>query len=59
MTIEAGPLYTSRNSFLDPWVTPYGQAVRVRAAFQVLTLFDYPSVFSIIIVQGATADELR
>ena len=54
MTSEAGPLYTSRHSFLDAWATPYGKAVRARAEFQILTLFDYPSMFSIIIVRSAS-----
>ena len=52
---EAGPSYTSRDSFLDAWATPYGQAMRARAAFQIPTLFDHPSMFSIIdVVRGAT-----
>ena len=54
MMSEAGPLYTSGHSFLDAWATPYGQAVRARAAFQILTLFDCQPVFRIIVVQGAT-----
>ena len=54
MTSEAGPLYTRGYSFLDAWATPYGQAVRACAAYQVLTLVDRPSVFSIIAVLGAT-----
>ena len=48
-----GPLYTSVYIFLDAWVKPYGQAVRARAAFQILKLFDYPSLFSIIVVRNA------
>ena len=29
-------------------------AVRARAALQILTLFDHPSVFRIIVVRGVT-----
>ena len=54
MTIEASPLYATGNCFLDPWATPCGQAVRARATFQILTLFDHASVFSIMTVRGAT-----
>ena len=48
---EASPSYTSRHSFLGAWATPYGRAVRARAA---LTLFDHPCMFSVIFIRGAT-----
>ena len=52
MMSEAGPSYTSGHSFLDAWATPYGQAVSACTPFQILTLFDHPSTFSIIVVRG-------
>ena len=54
MMSEAGPSCASRHSFLDAWATPYGQAVKTRAAFQILTLFDHPPAFSIIVVRSDT-----
>ena len=53
ITREAGPLYTSGYFFLGAWATHYRHALRARAAFQILTLFDHRSLFSIIVVRNA------